>query len=84
MTNHADSEDILIDQPKIEKVTDFKYLGQTTHLKNTRKEDIYARIRAAWNKEILQDKQLPISLKKTSNGPMYLANNDLWLPNMVS
>ena len=39
------------------------------------------------NKEILQDKQLPISLKKkttTSNGPMYLANHDLWLPNMVA
>ena len=69
MTNHADSEDILIDQQKIEKVTEFKYLGQTTHLKDTTKEEIYARIRAAWNcfgknKEILQDKQLPISLKK--------------------
>ena len=35
MTNHADSEDILIDQQKIEKVTEFKYLGQTTHLKDT-------------------------------------------------
>ena len=69
MTNHADSEDILIDQQKIEKVTEFKYLGQTTHLKDTTKEEIYARIRAAWscfgkNKEILQDNQLPISLKK--------------------
>ena len=69
MTNHADSKDILIDQQKIEKVTEFKYLGQTTHLKDTTKEEIYARIRAAWscfgkNKEILQDKQLPISLKK--------------------
>ena len=69
MTNHADSGDILIDQQKIEKVTEFKYLGQTTHLKDTTKEEIYARIRAAWscfgkNKEILQDKQLPISLKK--------------------
>ena len=90
MTNHADSEDILIDQQKIEKVTEFKYLGQTTHLKDTTKEEIYARIRAAWScfgkktKEILQDKQLPISLKKkTSNGPMYLAGHDLWLPNMV-
>ena len=30
MTNHADSEDILIDQQKIEKVTEFTYLGQTT------------------------------------------------------
>ena len=69
MTNHADNKDILIDQQKIEKVTEFKYLGQTTHLKDTTKEEIYARIRAAWscfgkNKEILQDKQLPISLKK--------------------
>ena len=50
-------------------MTEFKYLGQTTHLKDTTKEEIYARIRAEWscfgkNKEILQDKQLPISLKK--------------------
>ena len=69
MTNYADNEDILIGQQKIEKVTEFKYLGQTTHLKDTTKEEIYARIRAGWscfgkNKEILQDKQLPISLKK--------------------
>ena len=69
MTNHVGSEDILIDQQKNEKVTEFKYLGQTTHLKDTTKEGIYARIRAAWScfrkyKEILQDKQLPISLKK--------------------
>ena len=69
MTNHADSEDILIDQQKIEKMREFKYLGQTTHPKDTTKEEIYARIRAVWscfgkNKEILQDKQLPISLKK--------------------
>ena len=68
MTNHADSEDLLIDQQKIEKVTEFKCLGQTTHLKDTTKEEIYARIRAAWscfgtNKEILQDRQLHISLK---------------------
>ena len=49
MTNHADSKDILIDQQKIEKVTEFKYLGQTTHLKDTTKEEIYARIRAAWS-----------------------------------
>ena len=48
MTNHADSEDILTDQEKIEKVTEFKYLGQTTHLKDTTKEEIHARVRAAW------------------------------------
>ena len=66
-TNHADSEDILIDQQKIEKVTEFKYLGQTIHLEDTTKEEIYARMELFWKKkpkEILQDKQLPISLKK--------------------
>ena len=31
-TNHADSEEIL-DQQEIEKVTEFKYLGQNTHHK---------------------------------------------------
>ena len=75
-TNHADSEDILTDQQKIEKVTEFKWLGQTTHLKDTTKEEIYARIKGACscfgkknnnnnNKEILHDEQLPSSLKKT-------------------
>ena len=49
MTNDADSEDILIGQQKIEKVTEFKYHGQTTHLKDTIKEEIYARIRAVWS-----------------------------------
>ena len=33
----------------MKKVTEFKYLGQTTHLKDTTKEEIYARIRAAWS-----------------------------------
>ena len=71
MTNHADSSDILTNQAKIEKVTGLKYLGQITHLNDTTKEDIYAKIRAAWScfgkkkpKEILQDRQLPISLQK--------------------
>ena len=49
MTNHADSEDMLADQQKIEKRTEFKYLGQNTHLKDTTKEEIYAGIRAAWS-----------------------------------
>ena len=49
MTNPADSGDILIDQQNIEKVTEFKYLGQNTHLKDTTKEVIYARIRAEWS-----------------------------------
>ena len=49
MTNHANSEDILTDQEIIEKVAEFKYLRQTTHLKDTTKEERHARIRAAWS-----------------------------------
>ena len=88
-TNHADSEDKLTDQEKIEKVTEFKYLGQTTHLKDTTKEEIYARIRAAWNCFGKKTRNTPRQTtphftQKTSNGPMCLANNDLLLPNPVS
>ena len=69
MTSHADSEEILIDQQKIEKVTEFKYLGQNTHFKDTTKKKYMpgSEQRGAVleeNKEILQDRQLPISLKK--------------------
>ena len=71
-TNHVDSEDTVMDEEKIEKVTEFKYLGQTTHPKDTTKEEIYARIRAASrcfgnSKEILQDRQLPISPNNNNN-----------------
>ena len=30
-------------------MTEFKYLGQTTHLKDTTNEEMYARIKAAWS-----------------------------------
>ena len=69
---------------------EFKYLGQNTHLKETTKEVTYARIRAAWSclgkkppRKYSKINNSPLHLK-TRNGPMYLANNDLWLPNMVS
>ena len=74
MTKHADSEDILTDQQKIEKVTEFKYLGQNTHLKDTTKEEIYARIKAAWScfgkkkpKEISKINNYPFHFKKKQN-----------------
>ena len=82
MTNHADSEEMLIDEQKIEKVIESKYLGQNKHLKDTTYDTglalktqqmtpghIYmpgSEQRGAVlekNKEILQDRQLPISLK---------------------
>ena len=62
MINHADSGDILIDQGAIEKVTKFKYLGQTTNLKDTTKEKKSVpgserRGAVLEIKEILQDRQ---------------------------
>ena len=70
-------------------MTEFKYLGQTAHLTDTTKEEIYARIRAKWScfgkkaRKYSKIDNSPFRLK-TSNGPVCLANNDLWLPNMVS
>ena len=69
MTSFADSDDMLTDHEKMDKMTKSKYLGQTTHLTDTIKEEIYARIRAAWsclgeNKEIFPDTLLHISLEK--------------------
>ena len=71
MTNHADREDILIDQQKIEKVTEFKYLGQTTHLKDTTKEEIYARIRAARRGAVLEKIR---KYSKINNSTFHLKN----------
>ena len=58
---------------KIEKVTEFKYLGQTTHLKDTTKEEIDARIRAAWS--CFGKKTRKYS--RISNSPFHLKNK-LW------
>ena len=73
MTNHADSEDILIGQQKIEKVTEFKYLGQTTHLKDTTKEEICARIRATWSC-FGKKKKNPRKYSRINNSPFHLKN----------
>ena len=63
MQNYTDSEDIPIDQEKNEKVTEFKYLGQATHRSL---ELFWGKKKKKKNstKEILQDRQLPILLKK--------------------
>ena len=45
MAKYTDSEDILIRQEKkIDTVTKSNFFGQTTHLKDTRKEEIYERL----------------------------------------
>ena len=78
MTNHSASEDILIDQEKMDKVTKIKYLGHTTLLKDTTKEEVYARIRAAWScfgkKQGYTSRQTtPRITQRTRNGPVCLA-----------
>ena len=67
--NHADSEDLLTDQEKFENVTESKYLGQTTHVRDTTTKKKSIPGSEQWggvleqNKEIPHDRQLPISLK---------------------
>ncbi|GFO50048.1 endonuclease-reverse transcriptase [Plakobranchus ocellatus] len=68
MNNFESNKDITIEKEKVEKVESYKYLGQTTYLKDTRKEEVTCRIRAGWscfgrNREIFLDDKLPISLK---------------------
>ena len=71
MTNHAGSEDMLTDQEKNEEVTEFKYLGQTTHKRPYKRRNLcqdQSSMELFWGKktpkEIPQDRKLPISLKK--------------------
>ncbi|GFO28269.1 endonuclease-reverse transcriptase [Plakobranchus ocellatus] len=69
MNNFESNKDITIDKEKIEKVESYKYLGQTTYLKDTTKEEVTCRIRAGWscfgrNREIFLDGKMPISLKR--------------------
>ena len=49
MTNFQNDQEIHIDSEKIEEVTNYKYLGQTTYLKDTTKEEVTCRIRAGWS-----------------------------------
>ncbi|GFR89505.1 endonuclease-reverse transcriptase [Elysia marginata] len=48
MVNFESHENIQIDKEKIEEVPNYKYLGQTTYLKETTKEEVACRIRAGW------------------------------------
>ena len=69
MTNFETNETIQIEDEIIEKVKSYKYLGQTTHLKDTTKEELTCRVRAGWscfgrNREIFQDDKMPMCLKR--------------------
>ena len=69
MTNYETSKSIRIEEEIIEEVDEYKYLGQIVDLTQSMEDEINARIRAAWSsfgryKEILTDKELPMSLKR--------------------
>ena len=68
MTNIDTADNVQINGTEIGKVANYKYLGQTTAMENTTKQEVLIRIKAGWNgnyREIFLDKHLPMSLKRT-------------------
>ena len=67
---HIDTTDnIQIDWTETEKVTYYKYLGQTMAMENRTKREVSIRIKAGWNvlgkyREIILDRHLSMSLKR--------------------
>ena len=69
MINYPNQDSLCIENEEIEKVEHYKYLGQTTYLKETTKEEIKCRIRTGWscfgrNREVFLDEKLPMSLRR--------------------
>ena len=69
MINYPNQDSLCIKNEEIEKVEHYKYLGQTTYLGETTKEEIKCRIRTGWscfgrNREVFLDEKLPISLRR--------------------
>ena len=67
MTNFQTSDTIKIENEEIEKVNQYKYLGQTVKLEDHTREEVNIRIKAGWScfgryKDILCDQKLPMSL----------------------
>ena len=69
MTNIDTTDNIQINGTEIEKVTNYKYLGQTIAMENRTKQDVSIRIKAGWSvfgkyREIFLNRHLPMSLKR--------------------
>ena len=69
MLNYPNQDTVCIETEEIEKVEKYKYLGQTTYLRETTKEEIKCRIRAGWscfgrNREVFLDDEMPMSLRR--------------------
>ena len=87
MINYPNQDSLYIENEEIEKVEHYKYLGQTTYLKETTKEEIKCRIRTGWgcfgrNRGFSRREITNVS-QKTSLRPMCSPKYDIWLSNVV-
>ena len=69
MTNIDTTDSIQINGTEIEKVTNYKYLGQTIAMENRTKQEVSIRIKAGWSvfgkyREIFLGRHLPMSLER--------------------
>ena len=71
MTNIDTTDNIQINGTEIEKMTNYKYPGQTIAMENRTKQEVLIKIKAGWNvfekktnREIFLDRHLPMSLKR--------------------
>ena len=69
MTNIDTTDNIQINGTEIEKVTNYKYLGQTIAIENSTKQEVSIRIKTGLSvfgkyREIFLDRHLPMSLKR--------------------
>ena len=68
MTNIDTKDNIQINGTEIDKVTSYKYLGQTIAMETRTKQEVSIRIKAGWNvfgkyREIFLDRYLPMGLQ---------------------
>ena len=88
MTSIDTTDNIQINGTEIEKVTNYKYLGQTIAMENSTKQEVSIRIKAGWTvfgkyREIFLGRYFPMSLnRKVFNQCVLPAMT--WMTNMVS
>jgi len=69
MTNFKTEETINIEDHEIERVEEYKYLGQTLKMEDCTSEEVMRRIKSGWScfgrhKDILCNKNVPMSLRR--------------------
>ena len=67
MTNIDTAENLQLDRTEIEKMTNYKYMGNTTAMNNRTRQELSIRMKAGWSffekqREISLDRHLAMSL----------------------